>query len=443
MLMFKKESLINLFKTSKIEETIFVIILAIILFKFLIFQHYPESDEVVSITLLSSFKTSLIKFYGHNHFLSTQIGNLIIFIFGVDIMKIRLLSLISFFLILFIVQKQFKDYSKTFIYIFVYLYVDLIITYFSLYRGYGISALLSTLIFFLIDRESYNLKNSKLLYFIMAIIILHCEVNVYLVLPILISMNLKYLRNTNKFEINSYKNFFLYFIIPFSSIYLMFCFTEGLYASKIFVSFSNMKDIAPLIFTNLFDLIYTGFTRLISNEANSVKLFLTFDYFITNIKTNPLFFSIFVISFFKSIYFLFLKKKNDLIHLIIFTFFITFLLINRNGPPRIYTGFISFFIIYILRDLNLNLLNNEKFNFKIIFNYVLLLLIFFKLSNLNFVRLEDLKEKYLIFEKNLENCNFPSKYHSAEFDKHFEYFVYLQECKAKPDINKFYNYYKF
>ena len=440
--MLKKEILIKLFNTSKIQGIIFFLILGIILFKFLVFPHYPESDEVTSISLLSSFKTSLIKFLGHNHFLSTQIGNLIIFLFGVDIMKIRLLSLISFFLILLIVQKQFKDYTKTFIYIFIYLQIDLIITYFSLYRGYGISALLSVLIFFLIDRENFNLKNSKILYFLMALMILHMQVNLYIVLPTLIALNFKYLKSREKFEIKSYKNFFLYFVLPFSTLYIIFCFAEGLHAAKMFVSFSNIKDFAPVILTNFFDLIYSGFSRLINNEANNVQLFLTFDYFLTNIKGHPLFFLIFFISFIKSIYFIFLKKNNDLIHLVILIFFITFLIINRNGPPRIYTGFISFFIIYILRDLNLNLLNIEKFNFKIIFSYTLVVLIFLKLNNLDFVRIEDLKQKYLFFKKNLKNCNFPSKYHSAEFDKHFEYFVYLQECKKKPDINKFYNYYK-
>lgn len=432
----------RLFKTQNIEGIIFLIILGIILFKFLTFQHYPESDEVASITLLSSFKTSLIKFQSHNHFLSTQIGNLIIFLFGVDIMKIRLLSLISFFLILFLIQKKFKDYTKTFIYIFIYLYIDLIITYFSLYRGYGISALLSALIFFLIDNDNYNLKNSKLLYFIMAIIILHIEVNLYLVLPILIALNFKYFKNGNKFEIRLYKNFFIYFVVPFLSLFTIYCFTEGLYTKKIFVSFSNIKDISPIILTNFFDVIYSGFLRLINNEAANTKLFLTFDLFISNIKDHPLFFLIFLISFLKSIYFIFFKRNNELIHLVIFIFFFTFILINRNGFPRIYTGFISFFIIYILRDLDIKFIYKEKFNFKIIFNYTLLIFIFLKLNNLDFVRIEDLKQKYLFFEKNLENCDFPSKYHSIEFDKHFEYFVYLQECKKKPDINKFYNYYK-
>lgn len=441
--MSKKELVINLYKNSRIEGLIFIVILGIILFKFLTFDHYPVHDEVVSITLLSSFKTSLIKFMENNHFLSVQVGNLIISIFGVDIMKIRLLSLFSFFIILFTVQKQFKDFTKTFIYIFAFLYIDLIITYFSLYRGYGISALLSTLIFFLVDNKNYNIKKSKLLYFIMAIMILNIKSNLYLVLPILIAMNLKYFKNDNKFEIRLYKNFFLYFVIPILFLGFIFCFTGGLYKLKIFVSLSNIKDVTPIIFTNFFDLIYIGFKSLIHNDAIDVKLFSTFDYFAENIKKHSLFFSIFAISFLKSIYFIFLKKDKDLVHLIVFIFFITFLIINRNGPPRIYTGFISFFIIYILRDLNFDLFNIRKLNFKVILNFVLILSISFKFNNLDFVRTEnDLMQKYSIFKKNLENCNFPSKYHVAEFNKHFEYYVYLQECKKKPNLNKFYDYYK-
>ena len=440
--MLKINSLIQQYKSLKIDGIIFIIILGIILFKFVTFEHYPEDDEVNSITLLSSLKTSLIKFWGHNHFLSTQIGNLIIFLFGVDIMKIRLLSLFSFFLILFLVQIKFRDYTKTFFYILIYLNVDIIITYFSLYRGYGILALVSALIFFLIDNKNYNFKYCKLIYFIMALMIVHLETSLYLVVPVLIAMNFKYLVSTNTIEVRSYKNFFLYFIIPLLCFFLMFSFTEGLYLAKIFVSFSNIHDVLPILFNNFFDLVYTGFLKLINNEANSIKLIQTFNYFVENVKNDPLLFLIFVISFFKSVYFIFFKKNKDIIHLIIFIFFITFFLINRNGPTRIYTGFISFFIIYILRDLNFNIFNNIKFNLKIIFHYIFLILIFYQLNNLNFVRLEVLKEKYLIFEKNLENCDFPSKYHLAEYDKHFEYFVYLQECNKKPDINKFYNYYK-
>ena len=55
-----------------------------------------------------------------------------------------------------------------------------------------------------------------------------------------------------------------------------------------------------------------------------------------------------------------------MIDYVVFLFFITFLILNKNGPVRIYTGFITFFIIYILKDLNLLFLNN-KFNFYFFF----------------------------------------------------------------------------
>ena len=77
--MFKINLLKDYYKTGKVDGIILAIIIGIIFFNFITYEHFPHHDEVTSITLLSSIKTSFIKFYGHNHLISTQIGNLIIF----------------------------------------------------------------------------------------------------------------------------------------------------------------------------------------------------------------------------------------------------------------------------------------------------------------------------------------------------------------------------
>lgn len=50
--------------------------------------------------------------------------------------------------------------------------------------------------------------------------------------------------------------------------------------------------------------------------------------------------------------------------------------------------------------------------------------------------------QYLSFYNNLNDCNFPTQKNLLEFDKHLAYFVYLEKCKLKPDINSFYKFYK-
>ena len=92
--------------TKKADYIILFSILFAVSINFLFYEHYPLHDEVKSITLLSSLKTTFIKFQAHNHFISTQIGNIIIYLFGVDLVKLRLISLISFFGIIYLIKKK-------------------------------------------------------------------------------------------------------------------------------------------------------------------------------------------------------------------------------------------------------------------------------------------------------------------------------------------------
>ena len=66
---------------DKFGWIILLSLIGLILIKSLNYEHYPVHDEVVSVTLLSDIKTSLIKFQATNHYISTQIGNILIKIF--------------------------------------------------------------------------------------------------------------------------------------------------------------------------------------------------------------------------------------------------------------------------------------------------------------------------------------------------------------------------
>ena len=78
----------KLYNGDKFDWVILSILIGLILIKFLNYEHYPIHDEIYSVTLLSDIKTSLIKFQAHNHYITTHIGNIIIQIFGVDLIKL-------------------------------------------------------------------------------------------------------------------------------------------------------------------------------------------------------------------------------------------------------------------------------------------------------------------------------------------------------------------
>ena len=425
---------------NKYYTVIFFLFLSILTFKFLTYQHYPVHDEIVSVTTLSNIKTSFVKFAGHNHLLSTWLGNTIIYTFGLDLMKIRLISFLSFLLMSLVVQILFKDWAKTFLFLLICTSIDVIITYYSLYRGYAISSLLFCYIFLLIHDKSNYIGNLKKIYFILSVLVFHNQSTLFLVIPILIGITCDLLNSQSKGYFNRLKIPAFYFFTPFVILCITFSFIEGVYLSKIFINHTEIQEQIKLIVNNIIFILYSGFNNIFFNDFTNVTLLNSLPDFFQKVKNHYLLFIIFAIALIKSIYFIFIKKNNNLIDYIILIFFICFILINRNGPVRIYTGFVSFFIIYILRDLNLNYYEKKKFN--IVTIHIIIVLIFFKLFSIEFVQTQNEKIQYLFFYNNMNNCNFPSQKNLLEFEKHLAYFVYLEKCKTKPDINSFYKFYK-
>lgn len=431
----------KLYHSEKFDWGILLILIGLILIKFLNYEHYPVHDEVTSVTLLSDIKTSLIKFQAHNHLISTQIGNLIIQMFGVDLIKLRLISLISFFLIIILFYKKTKDLNKTLLLIFVCLSADIIVTYYSLYRGYGISALLFAYIYFLLVDEANKVRNLKLIYLILSILIFHNQSNLFLIIPLIIVITYNFLNNSNKLSLYPYKIIFIYFCIPFFLILFVTSFIEGIRIQKLFLEISNLNFFIQLSVKDVFSIFLSGFMGIFFNEFTNVSLFENTKDFFNNIKDNIVLFSIFILSLIKSCYIIFYKKKINTIDYVVFLFFIIFLILNKNGPVRIYTGLISFFIIYLLINLNLSFLNQKKLH--LVLCFTLLFIITLKIFNLDFIKTKNYKENYISFANQINNCNFPKNKKTSEFNKHMEYFVYLIECKKKPNINRFYGFYKY
>jgi hypothetical protein len=339
-----------------------------------------------------------------------------------------------------VVQLLFKDYMKTFLFLLICTSVDVIITFYSLYRGYAISSLLFSYIFFLIHKKKNYLRNLKCIYLILSVLVFHNQSTLFLVIPILLVITWDLLKSQTESYLNCLKIPIFYFFSPFIIFCITFSFVEGVYLSKIFIDVTKIQEQIQLIANNIIFILYSGFNNIFFNDFTNVTLLNTFPSFIQKVKNHNLLFIIFAVALIKSIYFIFIKKNQNLIDYIILFFFICFILINRNGPVRIYTGFVSFFIIYILRDLNFNY--KEKLKLNIFTTHIIIVLIFFKLFSIEFVQTQNEKIQYLSFYNNMNNCNFPSQINLLEFEKHIAYFIYLEKCKAKPDINSFYKFYK-
>ena len=425
---------------DKLNNFFFIFFISVIFLQFLFYKHFPIHDEVSSVALFTSFKTAFLLLDGHNHFLTTLLGNVVIFIFNFELMYVRLTSLISFLLSLFLIQKYFNDYIKTFLFLLFYLSVDIIITYNSLFRGYAISFLIYCFVFFSLNKKNY-LENIKLVYFILSITTFHNVSTLYINIPILLVITFELIDIKKNNNLNLLKIPLVYFVLPFSILTLFFSLLNGVYIEKIFINFENLSKEVLYIINNFFDILHKGFKGIFFNEYNNVRLSNSIDSFIYEIKKNILFFSIFIFAFLKSTYFIFFKKKYNLTDKIVLIFFIFFFLLDRNGPIRIYTGFVSFFIIYILKDLSF-LYCNEKIFKKNLINITIIIVILFQLINIKFVKIDSLEKQYLYLEEKLINCNFPSQGVFGEFEKKFIYYIYLEKCKAKPDINSFYKFYK-
>ena len=356
-------------------------------------------------------------------------------------MKIRLVSFLSFLLMSWVVQILFKDYMKTFLFLLICIIINVIFTYYSLYRGYAISSLLFSYIFFLIHSKKSYTRNLKKIYLILSVLVFHNQSTLFLVIPILIVLTFDLLKPQTEDFLNRLKIPIFYFFTPFVILCIIFSFIEGVSLSKIFIGLTKIKEQIPQILNNIIFILYSGFKSIFFNDFTNVTLLNSFPSFIQKVENHYLLFTIFVIALLKSIYHIFIDKKYNLIDYIIFIFFIFFILINRNGPVRIYLGFISFFIIYILRDFNLNYYKkNLKFN--LITTHIIIVLIFFKLPDIEFVKIDNYKIKYLSFYNNMNDCSFPAQKNLLEFEKHLAYFVYLEKCKLKPNINSFYKFYK-
>lgn len=417
-----------------------IFILFIIYFYKLYFQYsIPISgDELNSILVYSSnIKTLFLKNFPHNAVFFHLIGYIKSIIFGFNLNSFRIITFIFVILHILIIKKFDFDELKMSIF-----FSLLLLSNFSLYGGIYVGYIFSSSIFvylYYLIINNKNEKNNKLIFFLLFIQLYNHLVNIYLVLPILIVLFI--FSKKKKFI----KNSIVFFGIPLISLYFFSILLTGLSSLKISdISFSGTLSI---FINNYNEIIISGFKGIFFYEGISqVEKFNSGEFFYNLFNYDKFIFGFIILSFITAII-NFIKKEFLILSSIIILHFLLFYIFNKQPPPRIFTGYFCFYVVFNFTLINR--LNYKKYisYIKIISLLVLLILIVkFNFSKFiqngvyaedityqeNELSLKILKEKGCI----LKNENF------SEIQKRNFYFNYLNFCKNKFSLNEFLIFYR-
>lgn len=428
---------------SNVNKTIFNIILGFLLSVYF-YKLYLEfnipilSDELNSILVYSTnIKTLFLKNYPGNVTLFHLFGYLKSLFLGYELATYRIITFIFVLLHFGILKKLKFDEIKISIF-FCLLLVSNFSLYAGLYIGYVFSSFIFISLYYLIiinQNEKYN----KIIFFLFFVQLYNHLVNIYLVLPMIISIFI--FSNKKKFL----KEFFIFFIIPLSFFYSVSIILTGLSAIKISdLSYLGVLEIFENNFLNILvggfkGIFFHGFYQSEFKITNTVKLLYQYDKFI-------LFFFLisFVISIINVIY-----RKNLFFSSIIIMHILLFFILNKQPPPRIFVGFYCFYILFFFNsiDSKYSKIISNKFNlFKILFVAVLSFLILkFDYSRLiknndyaygvthkeNIISLKILNKDCYLYDDNF-----------SQVQKQNFYFNYINKCEKKFNLQEFLNYYR-
>ena len=434
-LIFKKNSLYNLLYNISIG------FLLILFFYKLHFQSFiPISgDELNSILVYSSnIKTVFLKNFPGNVTFFHFVGYLKTLFFGYDLLSYRTITFIFIILHIWILKKMNFDYFFILFFLSL-LFTSSSFTYYSgQYLGYIFSSFIFVTIFYLI-KENENDKNTNLILFLLFIQIYNHLVNIYLVLPIILSL---FIYSKKKLFI---KKFLIYYFFPTLAFYSLSTILTGLAMLK--VVNTNFSFIIPFLIENYENIFLEGFDQIFFYEAysNADKLDLIKmikDFFMYDISIFILFSISIIISIIN------LKKKNKIFSMIILIHFFTFFLIYKNPHPRIFTGFYCFYIFIIFdffqeKKFILNITKNINYFWLFLIIPTVQLINFDYLKNLSPIQYKDLNYlenkksiRYLKQECKLINIEF------SELQKRNYYFNYINLCDQKFNLNEFLKYYR-
>ena len=251
----KKISLYNLLSNIAIS-----ILLFLFFFKLHFQSFIPISgDELNSILVYSSnIKTIFLKNFPGNITFFHFFGYLKTLFFGYDLITYRFITFI-FILLHFWILKKMNFNNNLILFFLSLILVSSSFTYYAgQYTGYFFSSFIFVLIFFLI-RENENEKYTKLILFLLFIQIYNHLVNLYLVVPIIISL---FIYSDKKLFI---KKFLIYYLFPSFIFYSFSIILTGLAVLK--VPNANLDYIFLFFFENYQNILLKGFNQIFFYEA--------------------------------------------------------------------------------------------------------------------------------------------------------------------------------
>ena len=438
--------MLNLLNNTSFNRIIFntIIVILLIFFYYKLYLEFfiPISgDELNSILVYSSnIKTLFLKNFPGNVTFFHLFGYLKTLIFGYDLVSYRSISFI-FFILHFWILKKLNYFDSKIIIFFCLLILTNFSLYVGLYVGYIFSSFIFVTIFYLLN-TNHKEKNNKLILLLLFVQFYNHLVNIYLIVPIILS--LFFFSNKKKI----YKEIFIFFICPSIIFYTLSIILTGLAELKI--AETNLDTVILYLINNYYFIFVNGFNRIFFYEAYSNSSNLDIKELIINFfHFDRIILLIFFLSIITSLINIKNRKTNIIFSLIIILHIFCIFIINKQAAPRIFTGFLSFYILIIF-----DYFNNNKFLIKIInlqlakFSFLIILLIL--VMNFNYIKIikssiyandinfEENKISLKILEKKciLSNNNF------SEIQKRNFYFNYLNKCNKKFNLSEFLTFYR-
>ena len=359
-------------------------------------------------------------------------------LFDYDLITYRSITFIFFLLQFFFLAKYGFEYNKI-IFISLLLISSNYTLYVGAYVGYVFSSLIYLIIIILLNKDDEKNYN-KVILFLLFVLFYNHLVNLYFVIPILVSLFF-----TSK-KLKFINNFLIYFLLPSCLFYMISTILTGVSLLK--VKTTNLDFILNFIFSNFAEIFTSGFERIFFYEAYANASSFKITQLLSDIfYYDKLFLFFFLFSIISAFLNLKYKYYNIKFTYIIFFHFFIFFLINKQPAPRIFSGF---YIIYVLIFIfTFRHKHFEKLNKNKIIGSILSVILFLKVVTIDYKQianngfLSDITYKennyslYLLKKKcKLVNIKF------SEIQKRNFYFNYINKCKKKFLLEEFLEYYR-
>ena len=441
-------------KKKLILDILILFTLIVLFIKFFItIEVYPLHDEVVIIERFTKWHNFLWRNSISNHTINSFFAVIIKSIFGFNILYYRFVSFIFFALILILFRKLYPSLLLYCIFISIILSSQMLSNYIWIFRGYYSWAFFTVLNFFYLKKfvnNNFDNKNYNILLVINLILLCHAIFTLYIVIPIFICLSFIFIKNFIKknedFKIRKkLLNFFLFFLIPLISFYLLIITIEGFVINhwnnlniKFFLS--NIFNIIKYSFVPGFKSIFLNshlnqyvhegnffvilYTSLINNQLITTN---------SQIEAQYTILAVYLISFFILIYRT-LTKKFDYLDLALASVFIFFYLIHFIPEPRVHVGIVFFNIFYVFN--NMYLFNIKKIKANDLVTLLLLFLVTFYILNTK------IDKRYYETKLVVDKINLLKQKKNCRELNYFldEYEIWIMKNIYNKDCNFFYDF---